>query len=127
MVDAPRDALDQRGNVPFRERQERGAIHGRDGALRARIEFANRFDGVTKQLDSDGARRFRGKDVDDAAAHRELSWQFDHFGARVAHAREMRDEFFERDLRVFRECSSERQIERGVLKAPESGLDRRDD
>src|SRR5580704_5767436 len=64
---------DQRGYVPFGERQERGALDRRDGALRARVKFAHRLDGVSQKLDSYRARCFGGKYVHDAAAHGELA------------------------------------------------------
>ncbi len=37
---------DQGGDVPFGERQESCALNGRDRALRARVKFTHRFDGV---------------------------------------------------------------------------------
>src|SRR5438128_9373420 len=67
------------GNGPLRERKDSGANDGSDGALRARVKFANGLNGVAEQFDADGARRFRREKVHDTAALRELAGHLHHF------------------------------------------------
>src|SRR5205807_10306816 len=50
-------SLLRRGERPFGQRQERRANDGSDRALGARVKFADRFDGVTEQLDRSEERR----------------------------------------------------------------------
>lgn len=95
------------GPIPFGEGQERGALDGGDGALGAGVEFADGLDGVAEELDAHGALRFRGENIDDAAADGKMSGKLDHFGARVADAREMGDQFFVRNFGVFSEGACE--------------------
>ena len=107
------------GDRPFRQRQERGANNGGDRPLGARVKFANGFDGVAKQLNADGASRFRRENIDDATAHGELARQLYHFRSRVTHRTQMRNQFYVRNLGVF--CQGAREIEVGcrILIAPE--------
>ena len=115
-----------RRDGPFGERQERGADDGRDRTLRARVEFADGFDGVAEKFDADGTLRFGREDVDDAAADGELAGELDHFGAGVADGAEMEQEIVERNLDVAGESAGEGEIDVGILIAPERGGDRRD-
>ena len=111
-----------RRDGPFGERKQRGADDGRDRALGARVEFADGFDGVAEEFDADGARRFGGEDVDDAAADGELAGEFDHFGAGVADGAEMEEEFVERSFDVaWRGC----ERGRGRRRDPGSARGRR--
>ena len=60
----------------FGERQQRGAFHRIRGALRIGIECADGFDRVAEKLDANWLRRFRRKNIDDAAANGELAGHF---------------------------------------------------
>jgi hypothetical protein len=73
-----------RSDGPLRQREQRRAHDRCDRPLRARIEFAHRFNRIAQQLDAHGTRRLWGKCIDDAAADSKLSRQLDHFGARIA-------------------------------------------
>src|SRR4029077_11871534 len=83
---------------PFREREKRRAHNRSDGALRPWIELAYRFHGVAEQLDADGTKSFRRKNIDDSAAHGELPGQLDHFRARITHRGEMSYQLLEWNL-----------------------------
>ena len=100
-----------------------GADDWGDRALGARVEFADGFDGVAEEFDADGALGFGGEDVDDAAADGELAGEFDHFGAGVADGTEMEEEIVERSFDVSGEGAGEREVDVGILVAPESGGD----
>ena len=63
----------------IRERKDRGADDGRDGALRARIKFADTFDRVAQKFDTNGPRSFGRENVDNPAANGKLAREFDHF------------------------------------------------
>ena len=78
-------------NGPLGEREQRGAHDRSDGALGARVEFADGFDGVAEEFDAHGALRFGGEEIDDAAAHCELAGEFDHFCAGVTDSGEVAD------------------------------------
>ncbi len=97
------------------------------GALGARIEFANTFDSVTEKLNANGARRFGRENVNDAAANGELSGKLNHFRAGIAGAAEVSDQFFVDELSIFGESFGQREIDVGILIAPESGGDGSDD
>src|SRR6266404_1126946 len=56
----------------------------------------------------------------------EMPGQFDHFGARVADRADVRDQFFQRDLRVSRQGTRQRKIDVGVLVSPQCRAYRRD-
>ena len=99
---------------------------GRNGALRARIEFADTFDRVAEQLDPDRARRFGRENIHDAAANGELPGQFNHLRAGIACAAEMSDQLFVRELCILRQSFRQGQIYVGILVAPERSRDRRD-
>src|SRR5207253_3139368 len=98
----------------------------RDGALCARVEFADRLDRVAEEFDTNRAWRLRGENVDDAAADRELARHLDHLGSRVADRSDVSDEFFERDFCVCGQSAGERKVDVGILIAPEGGAYRRD-
>ncbi len=115
------------GHGPLGERQHGGANYRSDGALGTGVEFADGLDSVAEEFDADGALRFGREKIHDAAANRELAGEFDHFGAGVADGGEMSDEFFVRNFGVFAEGARERQIEVGIVVAPERGDDRGDD
>ena len=90
------------------------------------IEFADGFDGVAEKFDADGALGFGGEDVDDAAADGELAGELDHFGAGVADGAEVEEEIVERSFDVAGEGAGEREVDVGILIAPEGGGDRGD-
>ena len=50
-----------RRDGPFGEREQSGADDGSDRALRARVEFADGFDGVAEEFDADGALAIRAR------------------------------------------------------------------
>ncbi len=112
---------------PLGEGKHGGADNWSDGALSARVEFADGFDGVAEKFDADGALGLRGEELDDAAADGELAGELDHFGAGVADGGEMGEQIVERDFGVFGEGAGEGKIEVGILIAPEGGDDRGDD
>ena len=112
-------------NTPFREWKDGGFGDRRNGALGARVKFANGFNGIAEKFDADGARGFGREDVDDAATHGELARKFNHFGARVAGAGEMGDELLVRNFGVFREDLREGEVDVGILVAPQGSGYRR--
>ena len=116
-----------RGNGPFRQRKHGSANDRRDGTLRACVKFADGFDGVAEKLDANGARRFRRKEIHDAAPLRKLTWHFDHFRACVTDRTEMRDEAAEADFIVGLERAREELVAFGSAMTPKRGGDWRDD
>jgi hypothetical protein len=115
------------GDAPFGERKNGGFDDGSDGALGARIKFANAFDGIAEKLETNRTGCFGGEDVDDAAANGELAGEVDHFCAGVAGAGKVGDEFLVGHFRVFGEGTREGEVDVRVLVAPKSGRYRRDD
>src|SRR5580692_10072799 len=113
------------GHAPFRKWKDGGFGDGRNGALGARIEFANGFDRIAEKFDAHWAWSFGREDVDDAAADGELARKFNHFGARVAGAGEMGDELLVRNFGVFREDLREGEVDVGILVAPQGSGYRR--
>ena len=78
------------------KRRKRHTLNGANGALRVGIKFPQRFDGISEEFDAHGPLGFRGKNIDDSAAHRELAGHFHHVMGFVADAAEMRDQVVER-------------------------------
>ncbi len=86
------------GRRRFRQRQQFCLIQPALRALCFRIEFANRFNFVTEELNAHGAIEFRRIDVEDSAAARELTRHFDEIDLGVTYAGQMRGEHLDVDL-----------------------------
>ena len=73
------------------------------GALVGRVEFSDGVDLVTEELDAHRMWRGWGKDVDDAAAHRELATVHHQVDARVGVLNQSARHVVERQLLALRE------------------------
>jgi len=105
----------------FGERQQLSFIEAALRALRFRIKFADGLNFVAEELDADGAVGFRGIDIENAAAARELTGHFDEVHLGVADAGEMSGEDFDVDFFA----AFQRDREAGVIVAIEEPERRR--
>jgi hypothetical protein len=85
------------------------------------IELPQGFDGIAEQFEAHGPLRFRRKNVDDSAAHRELAGHFHHVMGFVADAAKMRDQFVQRNTFVPGERARLLRVVSRVGKAHASG------
>ena len=90
------------------------------GALVGRVEFSDGVDLVTEELDAHRMWRGWGKDVDDAAAHRELATVHHQIDARVGVLNQSARHVVERQLLALRE---DERID--VAEPLDNGLDQR--
>ena len=90
------------------------------GALVGRVEFSDGVDLVTEELDAHRMWRGWGKDVDDAAAHRELATVHHQVDARVGVLNQSTRHVVERQLLALRE---DKRID--VAEPLDNGLDQR--
>src|SRR5207253_169535 len=76
----------------FGQRQQQRLVHRSGRALAGRVELANGLYFVTKELNAHGAVRFRGIDIENAAAQRILSRHLDQVGSGVANLMQLLDQ-----------------------------------
>jgi hypothetical protein len=81
----------------FADRAQHERIERPSRALRQRVEAAQAFERVAEEIEADRLRRAGGKEIDDAAAHRELAGLAHRIGAHVAVVAEKALQPVERD------------------------------
>ena len=98
----------------FGKRRQGETFEWPDRPLRAGVELPQGFHGVAEQFKPHRPGRFRREDVHDAAAHCELTGHLDCLVPLVAHACQVRDQLFERDLFVPRYRAPQGAIKLGL-------------
>ena len=115
------------GDRCFGEREQKGGLQLRAGALRVGIEASDGLDLVAEEVDANGPVVLGREDVEDAAAHGDLTGHLDNVDLGVAHGGEVVDQHVGQVLFAFAQVQREGGVVVAREEAHASGLHRRDD